>query len=476
MPTIVTLPQAPNTGLGTLGQVLLAGASEYAQNRRQDEREGRQRADRLADIADDRRYEGAVYERNRGHRLSDVKEQRTYNEQLMEREARLGFAREMVRTGYLAPGAMKDDAAIEAAAQRFAQDGLAQRYLEAIRSGDLSYADLGDAQKVAAGLAKFSQRLSTRTQFQEALPEQARERANQLVGEREQLARRASELESRLSEPEPQPTPQEVASRALQLAQAMKKPGEMPSAQEIAAMQGQAVQEIAAQKAMSWNQQRQDALVQRSLINDRLRDVSAELNTLTNRFGVVGVGQNAPAAAVPTAATATPKPDLGAAQQNFAAAITAELDKRRPKPAAAAPKPVAGPAANTPATVNAGQPTAQIPPVSRLADVGDAIGSAFLSAGRVLESSSYKPRTSWTDPFEYVGATPERLLQEYRQRLGQIGDKTNPRAVWLSGEIQRLEQALAQKKTKSAQMMTQPAGSATETAPRTVDFEWWNEP
>lgn len=334
MPQIATLPQAPNTGLGTLGQVLLAGATDYAQNKRSDDREARHRAQRLSDVEDDRRYEGATYEKRRGDRLAEVEDSRRYTEE----QQQVAMRRELVRLGYLSPTEIKDEQAVAAAVQRAQRDGIADRYKDALAAGDLTWADIiaGDEARIDAALAKFSNRLAERTKFQADLPGQAKSRADQLVGERDQLLQRAAALEHRLAEPEPQPSPQQVAQRALELAQANKRPGEMPSAVEIQQMTGQAVQEIGGRLAMQWNQQRQDALVQRSLINDRLRDVGAEINTLTNRFGVVGVGQPGVAAPSPTPTTSAPKVDLGTAQKNFASAIAEQLGKRK-APATPAP-------------------------------------------------------------------------------------------------------------------------------------------
>lgn len=307
MPAIVTLPSAPNTGAGMLGQVILSGATEYARNKREDDIEARRRSQRLADVADERQY--------------------------AEQVSNMAMRRELVRLGYLAPGDLKNEQAVAAAFARAQRDGTAQRYKEAIDAGDLAYADLGDAAKVEAGLAKFSQRMATRTTFQSGLPQRAQDRVNQLVVQQDELQREGARLASILSEPEPVPTPQEVAARALQLARATAKPGTMPSVQDIAQMETQAIQEIGTQKLTAWNQQRQDALVQRTLISDRLRDVSAEINTLTNRFGVTGVvDPNAARQPAPPPSTAASKPDLGTAQKNFAAAIQAELDRRNPKP------------------------------------------------------------------------------------------------------------------------------------------------
>ncbi len=341
MPAVFQLPQAPNIGLGLLGQVLLGGATDYANSRRSDDREARQRAQRLADVQDDRAYEQKTHERGRTERLSDVTSDRAYARETSDREARVAFAREMVRTGYLAPDKVNDDAAVNEAATRFGRDGLAQRYTEAIKTGDLAYADLGDAARVAAGLEKFSQRLAKSTQFRDALPEQAQARAGQLVGEREQLLTASSELERRLAEPEPSPTAQQVSQLALRIAQQAKKPGEMPSMAEISQAAPQAEETLRGQMAQRWNQQRQDALVQRSLLQDRLRDVSSELNTLTNRFGVVGVADRAAAPVSQPAGrrlgfdvgTQFPPPSappsLAAAQQNFAATLAAELAKSK---------------------------------------------------------------------------------------------------------------------------------------------------
>jgi hypothetical protein len=347
MASIVTLPQAPNTGLGALGQVLLAGASDYAQGRRQDERESRLRAERLADVESERNFSREQHRTVRGERMADIENERNWTEQQQTKAMR----RELVRLGYLALADVENAEAVAAASALAQRDGIAARYEKALATGDLTWGDIisGDAAKIDAGLQKFSTRAAKQTAFRDGLPEQATARANQLVGEREQLLQASNQLERRLAEPEPTPSPQQVGQVAMRLAQQNKKPGEMPSAAEIAAMAPQAEETIRSQLAQQWNQQRHDALVQRQLLNDRLRDVSAELNTLTNRFGVVGVAERGAAPAVQPngprlgfdSGAQFPRPaaalTLGAAQQSFAEAIAATLGKRKAAEPAVAP-------------------------------------------------------------------------------------------------------------------------------------------
>lgn len=337
MATVVNLPGSPNTGLSSLAQVLLGSATEYAQGRRADDREARLRAQRLADIESDRGYartEGdRQYGRARTDRLADAETDRTRRLEDEETRARLGMVHELVRLRYLAPGEQNNPDAVAAAFARAQADGTAKRYEDALKSGDLSYADLGDPALVEAGLAAFSKRMGTRARFQESLPGEA----STLVGQKEQqinnLMQRSSALEQVLSQPEPVPTPREVADLARRLAP-LKKGQTQPSAEDIAAAIPQAEQQLRGDLAMRWNQARQDALIQRQLIGDQLRNLSAEVNTLRNRFGVVGAAPTStanlaePVAAPTGTLTSGAQPRL--TPEQFAAQIRQQLGRTTP--------------------------------------------------------------------------------------------------------------------------------------------------
>lgn len=448
MANIVTLPQAPNNSLGLLGQVLLGSATDYANNRHSDEREARLREQRLADIQGERAYEQQTHARGRTERLADVADERAYSKETSEREARMAFAREMVRTGYLAPDKLNDEAAVNEAATRFGRDGLATRYTEAIKSGDLAYADLGDAARVAAGLAKFSDRLAKHTQFQDALPQQAGVRANQLATERDQLLRTSSELERRLAEPEPVPSSQQVAQVALRLAQSAKKPGEMPSAIEISQMTEQAQGEIQNQLAMKWNQQRQDALVQRQLLNDRLRDVSTEINTLTNRFGVVGSASSSPSSLSPPQVS-SPSGDINSARTAFASRVSS------PAPSAA---------------VTARAPTvAPVDPFATLSDLS-LYDRPMMQQGR---NRTFAPESP--ELFDDAAGVAQREIE----RLATVPQNraTAQRLSVLRNTLTDIQRRRDQTITNAAKnRLSEPASTATDTFPAQVrrsGLQWW---
>lgn len=313
MASIFQLPRAPETGLSRLGDVILGTAAEYAQNRRTDEREARQRQQRLSDVESDRAYartEGdRQHGRARGERLADIKEERAYS----EKEKETAMLRELERIGYLKRELRGDKDAIAAAFARAAADGTAARYKAAVDSGALSWGAIlsGDEAAINAGLLAHTKRLSDEVERQRTDRENAQRTTDRLAGsdaENEDAQRvvrnRIQTTQAELKNPEPSRT--ELENRATQLAitYGSKTPG-APTPSEISSQEGRARAELRKEKEdRAWQQLKADEAEL-----DALRYERASLATRLNVAGAKGVFPSlseAPASATPTARTSVP--------------------------------------------------------------------------------------------------------------------------------------------------------------------------
>lgn len=371
MAAIVTLPQGPNTGLQTLGSALYGAASDYVAQRQANEREQRLRAQRLEDVASERDFANRTYQRTRDDRLMEKEQDRKNRLVDMQAQTQLAMVNELVRLGYLGFADIQDPQKLQDAFARAAADGTAKRYEGALQSGDLTWDDLrsGNAARIDAGLQKWSVRAGEKT----SLGEQSIRDAEALIAQKEaQIAdamSRSSALEAILGAPAPKVDEAEVQRLAEGLAKgSIPQVGMLKSLffgqrkitkpEEVEAIKPQVREQLANAAAMSWKQAREDAIVQKSLIADQLRNLSAEVNTLRNKFGVVGRPSGTPTApsnledvsqpfTPQIAAAPAQAPTLETARQNALAEFAPT------KPAAAAPvaAPVAPPAAPASAPV-----------------------------------------------------------------------------------------------------------------------------
>jgi hypothetical protein len=474
MAQIVQLPSVPNTSLSRLGDVLLGTAAEYAANRRQDSREAhlRQqqlddravaRTDRLADIEDERAFQ-------RGER------QAIRSERLVDDRAReeMAVKNELVRLGYLKPTQLDNPEALAAALDIVRQNGIAQRYAAAIQTGDLTYADLGDAAKVEAGLAKFAQRLASQTSFQEDQRTRAGDSQNALAVAEAQLIQQANALDAELSQPPPQPSRQEVEQLAVQMVRAS---GQAVNDQTLAAALPEAADKLREQLLVAWSQAKQQKLIQRQLLEARLRDNAARQNTNTNRFGVVGlVDPEATATVAPQSAPAGRTASLADAQQAFAESIarrtSAPAAPAQPPPTAtplAAPSPPAAPPQMFQAEPSASRAQTQ----ARLNDrIGDTMRAAGYGIANVLRPSSWQGDMNAA----FYELDPQVEAQQLRTRLAGMADKTAPAAVELRNRLFELDRSLSQLGTaESSATLSAPVSDAVSTPPRrpTAGLSWW---
>jgi hypothetical protein len=304
MPQVVQLPYAAPTALGNLGSVLMGASADYAQTARSERERERARNERLADIADERAYQTSQRQTIRGERLADI-----------DAEQERAVKRELVRLGLLAPDKLNaplNDPAVAAAVEQMRRNGLLQQYQDAFKTGDLTVADLGDEAKVAEGLAKYSARLGGRTRLQEDNAGRAQQRISQLVTEEQALSQQAAQLNAQLNAPQPEPSMDQVRNLATQMARAQSG-GRAVGNNEINAMLEPAAEQLRSQLLQKWAMDRQDATIQRQILASRLADIRAEENTLTSRFGVVGLAD--PAATPVSAPPAAPRVDPAAARR-----------------------------------------------------------------------------------------------------------------------------------------------------------------
>lgn len=316
MAGIVQLPAAPSGGLASLGNILLASAQDYAQEKRTSDREKELRAQRLQDVADERSYQRGQLADARSY--EEKRHAALHEEQLADMDAREQLAMKALleKGGYLAPADFDKPDLVQAAYAKAQRDGLVDRYKELIGSGLLNPADVQDPARVEGALATAGNLAAAKTQAGREDVGHARDRANQLASERTALAARATKLEQALGEPEPAPAPQAVVALATKMAQdAIQPPGAIrsffggtkavPSQDQIAQNIDAAKQALQGDLNQQWARAKQDAIVQRSILQDQLKDITSEINTLENKFGAVGVSQGAPTPLV--------SPDVGGA-------------------------------------------------------------------------------------------------------------------------------------------------------------------
>jgi hypothetical protein len=441
MAQIVQLPSAPNTSLSRLGDVLIGSAADYAHNKRQTDREARLRTERLADIQDERAFQTGQRQEIRTERLAD---DRARDEMAVKSE--------LVRLGYLKPSQLDNAEAFAAALDIVRQNGLAQRYAEAMKTGDLTYADLGDAAKVDAGLAKFAQRLGAQSTFQETQRTRAGDSQNALAQAEADLIQQANALDAELSQPPPQPSRQEVEQMAVQMVRASGQP---VNDQTLAAALPEAADKLREDLLVRWSQAKQQKLIQRQLLEARLRDNAARQNTNTNRFGVVGLAD--PSVQTPQAASA-PRASLESARQAFTAAITPPAS--RPAPAAPAPtlyNPDANPIiAEEQQLRQAGQERARLAPIQSLQN-------ELVTVDREIARIQQAPRPNQISIGPGLGgysvqSTPSTsLLADQLSNLFTKRDAIRNRLRSLQDPVQPVNTAVS----------TQPARSSSD-AP-----QWW---
>lgn len=268
----------PQTGLSQLGEAFARGGSDYANISLRRQAEERQRSQQLADLQDQRAYQRTESDRTRN----------------LQREGEIYHL--LITEGWLKP----DDAQNPQAIAKAAQDRQ-------------DHIDRQMAEQTIQGL-------------------NAGERADQVASARDDVQRKVEQLASVLSEPEPEPDRGQVANEAVRIASAGLKAGEAPSEQAIRDAAPAAYAAIRDRQNAEWYRRKQDASVQYQLFQAQLRDLSAESNTLSSKFGKVGVSM--PQAAPRQATAPVARPQL--TPQDIVARMQEALKARQPATPAAA--------------------------------------------------------------------------------------------------------------------------------------------
>lgn len=334
MPGIVTLPGVPETGYQGLASALLGGSTDYARLKIQKDEQDQRRTEQLADEARRRQQQLDDVSGSRAYETKRAADERTAHVQDVEAEKLYAAKVELIRLGYLSPDQIDDRAAVGVALKKFHDDGLLTRYKGAFESGDLTYADLGDESKVAAGLAKFSARQAQNTTRGETSLTNAQSEADSLKGEYDLTVKQTRDLESQLSQPVEAaiaaPAPAEIEAAAVQLAQ-QAMPGKTPSRQDIAAQMpiaAQALQQSKLEAVMLRRQQTQERV---KVLRDSLTSLGSRLTNLANH-GVYPSSDT-------EASTTVAEPTTAAAPVNFDSARKSALAALLKPQSAAAPAP-----------------------------------------------------------------------------------------------------------------------------------------
>ncbi len=469
MPQIVSLPQADNTSLSRLGDIILGSAAQYGSEKRQTDRNAEIRAqqlqdqatargNQLADVASARQYETTTHETRRQQGIQDAVTQ-----------AELQFKSELMRLGY------KVDTAEDYAAARadFQKSELFKRYGEALADGSLTHADFGDAARMAAGLAKHDARVGAQASFVDTQRSNAGTVATNLANDRATLIQQADQLDRALSEPAPQPTMQQIEALAVQ---SLRASGQKVNDQSMAQARLDAAEKLRTQMLVPWSQMKQQQSIQRQLIESRLKDISAEMNTQANRFGVSGLATPTAASPAMSASPQPSAPNLAAARQNFASGVGVPQSN----PVAA---PVAPPAAQPTPIAQSASPGATNP-LSRIQELG-VVAPPMVQSGfsrgipNMVPDATIQPSPAQIDAA--IKATQDEIDQMFasgrassREVYGANADRLHQLRNALASLTQRRQDQLSTIQARSS--LAAPVSTATDTMPRApaVDTGWWN--
>lgn len=295
--------------LTELGQALASGSRDMMQLRLRDQEEADRRAEKLSDLADARQYAQGL-----------TTDQRQYAQGQQELQRRL---------------MMQDETRHQK--QRVDEE----TYQLLLKEGWLKPVDAQNPDAIAKAADARQKHMDRVMAEQESNRGNAAARAAQLATARDQVQQKVSELTSVLSEPEPEPDRATVIKRAVELASVGLKNGEKPSNDAIAQQIEVATNEIAQRQNQAWYRRKNDAAIQLQGYRAQLGDISAEANTLANRFGTVGVAAPQAALAAPVSAA----PTAAGSPVDFISQIKAAIAKERPDlaPPTAAPSPLVDP-------------------------------------------------------------------------------------------------------------------------------------
>lgn len=423
----ITLPTVQETGFSGLGNAIAQGTGDYARLQLQKQDEDRRRQQQLDDQARARQQQLADVQSARDFSTKTAADERKSRITDAEAEKLYAIKTELGRLGYLNLSDFDDPAALQAAIAKSHQDGLLTRYKGALDSGDLSYSDLGDDQKVAAGLAKYSSRLARQTTTGETSQANAQDEADSLKSEYDSTLQQTKALEGDLSKPVEAsiapPSQAEVQAAAFQLAQ-QASPGKPPSQKDINAQMPVAQQALQQQKLDAAVFRRQQTQERVKILRDSLTSIGSRLTNLANKnvFPASSVAEpdDTPAAGPP--APAAPSVDAATARRNAmqsivdavkAPAASAAPAVQPTPPAAAAPPPTTDPLAGASDAGFFQRPTQRFGRASVLApetsEMFDTAASAIKS--ELVRLSSAPPTRATTGRVTYLNGLLSQIAQ-----------------------------------------------------------------
>lgn len=297
----------------------MGASQDYAQDKR--------RRDREAEL--------------RQQQLQDVSSQRDFQMALQDRTVQNDIKLQLIHEGLLAPGDLNNPDAVMRAYGEARARGLDKLYNELLTTPDdngkplLLRADLSDPAKIESAKQRLAEVRTHENKFKLEQPKLAQAELTRLNGESQQVEQRLAEIEQRLSEPQPQPDPNEVMRQAIQNIRGLKKdPNYTPSQAEIQAEVQNVLPQLQQRLDMRWYQDKQDASVQYQTLNARLQNISSQRRELESKFGVAPSPQpmTQPMTAPVSRTTRAP-----ASPEQMAAAISAAIRSAAPAPAPTGP-------------------------------------------------------------------------------------------------------------------------------------------
>ncbi len=290
MVQVIDLPQQPTPmGWADLGQSLAQGAQGYVETQKEREH----RAQMLADIQDARDYQQRQQQAEHVFESTeyDRREKAQTEMQALREKGQLQqkLVAALINEGYLSPNDADNKTAIATAFAAARRDGLVQKYSDLINHGYLNIAGIDDPQKVADAQAAAAK--DTAGTFHQQIQDRAdaKDTANAVSAQAEQLAARMQQIEADASiDPEKAaaapPDPTKVANNAAQLARAANN-GKPPSQAQVAGQMDAAATKIQ-QNNYLIAQQRQAAA--KTLLPSMQRTYQ-ELQTRLAQFEKMGI-------------------------------------------------------------------------------------------------------------------------------------------------------------------------------------------
>lgn len=307
----------PVTGYSDLGQALMGGATDYANEKRRTDEENRKRANYLSDVQSERGYQRQQFDNVRALQMAD--EQRRRGETLTDAQKRAQF------------------------------DNRLKLLQDAEQRGIFAAKDIGNIPVEDAALAQLQQQTAKETAFSQSQPGNAQATDAQLAQEEIATTNKLSSIYAALQNP-PKIDLSGIEQRATDMARQNLQPSlrermlgitPQPSKADINAMKPAAIEEAKTTAMQQWYQMKEDAKVAIPAITSQLNTIKQQRANLTSTFHVTSsptpVSPGATSSLIQAPATSSnPSAQSGNPLDAFKAQFQAELDKNnlgaRPAP------------------------------------------------------------------------------------------------------------------------------------------------